>query len=623
VKERIVASLEAQKGFAMVLTLLITVIMTLLGVSFLLMAETENRIAENERLSSQAMFFAEAGTRLVESWLNSVYLGDSLILPSASIVDRTQRLIDDDGDPSTLPHPQDGSINWPRYKQNVDLDLDSADDIFHRPYRGDSYHSFLGTADGPDIRIDETASTAARDFLIDLSERLIPDFPGGAIQARISKIDVYGPPYINLGGAWTRYGLGTVAVEASLYKPDGAGGEHLLARRTVTAVMNEVPYYLPRGPLQAGGPVTFDGELSVHWGPVVAAGISELDAGFNGVARSLPREIPAGVNVDLLWAYNDNTKFAAYKTAAEGLGLGDPWLRYFSAGPITNAPNQDVQISVFSWDPADPVNNPLADVTSDSNLYQRMTATPFSRFDYDFWKRLAQSRHSRVHYYVWVEGSSFSENGYGPEKTFREITDGQEGIFFFDTRDGEAPRDDNGDGPFDNLTPEIVINGGTWSVKGVIFLNAERFQVSAANGRQVIFNPPGEPFQDKNADGKWDTGENWINLLYPASLADPFVADAADTVQDDGTAGVAPMWNRIGPDIPGLASLWGVLYTTGTYDASGTAVHYGSIIAEGGVVQSAGGTSNSSIYWDDRIPSDWPPRDWNLPRVFASNWDSE
>jgi hypothetical protein len=69
--------------------------------------------------------------------------------------------------------------------------------------------------------------------------------------------------------------------------------------------------------------------------------------------------------------------------------------------------------------------------------------------------------------------------------------------------------------------------------------------------------------------------------------------------------------------------LWGVLYTTGTYDASGTAVHYGSIIAEGGVVQSAGATSNSSIYWDDRIPSDWPPRDWNLPRVFASNWDSE
>ena len=63
-KERVVASLEAQKGFAMVLTLLITVIMTLLGVSFLLMAETENRIAENERLSSQAMFFAEAGPDL-------------------------------------------------------------------------------------------------------------------------------------------------------------------------------------------------------------------------------------------------------------------------------------------------------------------------------------------------------------------------------------------------------------------------------------------------------------------------------------------------------------------------------------------------------------------------------
>jgi len=84
-----------------------------------------------------------------------------------------------------------------------------------------------------------------------------------------------------------------------------------------------------------------------------------------------------------------------------------------------------------------------------------------------------------------------------------------------------------------------------------------------------------------------------------------------------------PIRNRLGPDIPGLASLWGILYTSGEYDATGTAVHYGSIIAAGGVVQSGGTASNSTIYWDDRIPSDWPPRDWNLPRVFATNWDSE
>jgi hypothetical protein len=622
VKERIVASLEAQKGFAMVLTLLITVIMTLLGVSFVLMAETENRIAENERLSSQVMFFAESGVRVVESWFNSAYLGDALILPTPGVVDRTQRLIDDDGDSSTPPHPQDGSTTWPRYKQNVDFDSDGADDVFERPYRGDLLHAFMGTLDGPDIVIDETASTAERNFLVDLSERLIPDFPGRGLQARISKIHVYGPPYVELGGAWTRYGMGTVAVEATIYKPDGAGGEHVYARRIVRAVMNEVPYYLPRGPLQAGGKVTFNHQLSVRWGPILAAGASDLDADFNAIPRSLPREFPVGVNTDLLWAYNDDTRFADYRNAAEGVGISDPWFRYFSAGPIADAPNSNVQLFPYSWVPPD-YPDTLPEPEYHSNLYQHMTATPFAPFDYDFWKRLAQSRHSRVHYYVWVEGSSFSENGHGPEMTFREITDGQEGIFFFDTRDGDPPVDENGDGVFDNLTPEIVINGGTWSMKGLIYLNAERFQVSTANGRQVIFNPPGEPFQDRDADGKWDVGENWINLFYPAALSDPFVVNAADTVQDDGIAGVVPIRNRLGPDIPGLASLWGILYTSGTYDATGTAVHYGSIIAEGGVVQSGGTLSNSTIYWDDRIPSDWPPRDWNLPRVFATNWDSK
>ena len=42
-----------ESGFAIVVVLLVIVILTLLGTSFLLMAETENRIAENERLSAQ------------------------------------------------------------------------------------------------------------------------------------------------------------------------------------------------------------------------------------------------------------------------------------------------------------------------------------------------------------------------------------------------------------------------------------------------------------------------------------------------------------------------------------------------------------------------------------------
>ena len=52
-----------ERGSAMIIAILVMVILTLLGISFLLMADTENRIAENEKLSAQALYFAEAGAR--------------------------------------------------------------------------------------------------------------------------------------------------------------------------------------------------------------------------------------------------------------------------------------------------------------------------------------------------------------------------------------------------------------------------------------------------------------------------------------------------------------------------------------------------------------------------------
>ena len=45
---------SSERGSALVISVLVMAIMTLLGISFLMMAETENQIAENEKLSAQA-----------------------------------------------------------------------------------------------------------------------------------------------------------------------------------------------------------------------------------------------------------------------------------------------------------------------------------------------------------------------------------------------------------------------------------------------------------------------------------------------------------------------------------------------------------------------------------------
>ena len=133
---------------------------------------------------------------MVESWFDTDFPSGALMPPPAGAIDLTLRKIDDDGDPSTIWHLQDGGT-WPRYKQNVDLNFDGSDDLFLRPYRGtvgDLRHSLLGIPpDGPDIRIDENASAQARTYLEDLSETLVPAYPAGGaagVRARISRIDI-------------------------------------------------------------------------------------------------------------------------------------------------------------------------------------------------------------------------------------------------------------------------------------------------------------------------------------------------------------------------------------------------------------------------------------------------
>ena len=230
-----------ERGSAMVIAMLVMVILTLLGISFLMMAETENRIAENEKLSSQALYASESAVRQVKRWFDRPGSTRNIINPPIAAVDRTLRLIDADGDPGTAPVAANGTTE-PYYKQAVDLDGDGTDDIFDRPYRGDPRHLLLGTEAGPDMRITETSS-AGRVFLTALSNRMLGNYPGvGDVRARIVEIDVYGPPYINLGGNWTRFGMATVKVTARIYRPLSGGQEEILAERMVKAVLNEMPY---------------------------------------------------------------------------------------------------------------------------------------------------------------------------------------------------------------------------------------------------------------------------------------------------------------------------------------------------------------------------------------------
>jgi hypothetical protein len=636
-----------ERGFAIVIVLLVIVVMIFLGTGFLFMGATENRIAENERLSMQALYAAETGTRVVQTWFDRPMSSANLVNPPLAVIDRSLRLIDADGDPATPPVAADGTTAAPYYKQGVDLDADGNDDVFDKPYRDALVDTLLGTEAGPDMRIDETASTAARNFLVALSSALFADYPGRGLQARVNLIDIYAPPYVQTGGGWVRHGMATVKIVAGVYLQQAGAAEKKIGERMVKVVLNEIPYNPGEalGPLHSCDTLTWDGEFTVFWGVTTSVNAADLHDNHDKLAVSLPRAptpghagaAPSiGPRVDVLWGYHSDADFLAYKAMIEGLPIQDPWMRVIVGGPLAEATSGAAQPWPFTWIPGFPFEDgdlPYHDWGQGPNPYPsnwdgchsnvfQLTPVDCPSFDYHLWKLIAQAG-ANAHYYAWHNGDEFREDGVGTARSFREITDQQTGLFFFDTTDGIAPHDDDGDGEYDNLTPMIKISGGRWGVRGMVYLNALSFQGKGVTGRTVQFRAPGEPFQDINTNGRWDFGENWINLDYPDDLDDQFDADAGDSLQDDGSHGGLAVRNKRGPVIEDEAILWGILYTNGYYDSTGNGTYYGTVISKQGIGETSPSAGTPEHYWDESLEDDFPPGDWGLPRVTITRWETD
>jgi type II secretory pathway pseudopilin PulG len=630
-----------ERGTALIVALLVMVIMTLLGIPFLMMGETENRIAENERLSLQALYAAESGARVVKRWFNRPGNPDNLINPPLAAIDREQRGIDEDGDPGTASVDADGSPEHPYYKQ-VD------DAVFRKPFRGSQVDALMGTEEGPDMRVDAADSTDAENFLRDLSDRLLGGYPSvdSGRRARISRIDIYGPPHVQVGGTWKRHGVGTVKVVAEVFQEYPDESEVVLAKRTVKIVLSELKASVPQlAAVNACDAVLWEGDLTVHWGPMVvsvsdpalepdlADPVTELDK----LPVSLPRVVPTSAQIDLLWGYDDSDNWNGYYLNTlewDGYEIQDPWMSFLSSTAIKDVdPMADQQPWPFpdwtppndlesgqipyqpypgSWDP-DPVASDW--VGTHSNYIQKLDDIGVTLecpvFDYTEWKEIAQSGGENVHYFTWAGNRDwFYENGEGPTR-LRDLMDGRTGLFFFDTADGNPPAPDGS-----NLTPSVNVHGGIWGVKGLVYLNTQVFRTVGATGRPTVFRPPGEPFHDTDQNGQWDPGELWVNLDYPDQLDEPFYAL-------NEVAPGARVHDSRGRAIYDNAVVEGILYTNGAFDSRSTGNYYGSVIAIGGIIEDTLTTDTPDIYWDAGLLTDWPPAEWGLDTVAISRWETD
>src|SRR5437867_3007930 len=92
------AAFPREKGSALVVALLIMVIMTLLGLAFVLVGETEAKIARNQRDFAQASFVSEGGARMVKKWFEAPNGTYAYMVPTVAQMNRTLRWVDDNND---------------------------------------------------------------------------------------------------------------------------------------------------------------------------------------------------------------------------------------------------------------------------------------------------------------------------------------------------------------------------------------------------------------------------------------------------------------------------------------------------------------------------------------------
>ena len=575
-----------ESGSALLATLLVGTALVLLGVTLLATTATERALAHNEQGTARARYAAEAAARAVKSWFELP--GGAPGFPADAKVFVRKRLIVDESDPYGSP-PKGGG---PEYKEGVDLDGDGHDDLFRAPYRGSSLHELLGSESGPDLRITDESALEA------LSRAVYGDAPE-LQDLRIQEIDVFAPPYVLRAGAWVRDGVGTIKVTAAVLRPHAGTAQGPLALRTARLVVNDVPYATPGLPLLAAcGNAELRGPAGLYWGTLEASGQLSMPEGF-AIVESLPRGLPGSTGEDRLFT-NDAAWLQAFAAAIAPGPLADPWVRLAASGSIVEAPSAAPQ--PYAGLPPPPPGTPSPWPCCDrSNLYQHQAWVHCPDYAYELWKSVARSGWRGAFYHAWdAAGGGFRSDGSGPVQSFEAVfaeAAGTPGLHFFDTRDGAPPRDDDGDGVPDNLTPPIEL-AGSWFARGFVFVNAASILVDGlVEGLVERHRAPGEPATT--------TQTAWIDLVHPALAGLPV------------DVGPPAAWDAVGPEFESSASFRGVLVTSGTFEARGGGTFIGAVSARALVLDGRIAPA-TRFFADPGLSGPWPPPGWALPRLVAT-----
>jgi hypothetical protein len=264
-----------QRGSALLASLMVIVGLSLLGLAFVAISETESAISINERNHTQTVALAESGARLVVQWFQ---FPDQMLtlnlMPANTNAFKTNRVV----------------ASYTGYYKP-----DPATKLCDLPFGPQEDDEFFGAEDSPDVIIDRSTA-AGRTFLDALNTKLLG--AEGTVDPRpageLTILKIYAPPLVGSvltapnpphffqGG--TRYGVATIMARAEKFdRPASVASRKSIALAECRIVVSQFPLPTPGGPLQSATALATNGNFNVHWGLVSSQQSLNLQKDYNNV----------------------------------------------------------------------------------------------------------------------------------------------------------------------------------------------------------------------------------------------------------------------------------------------------------------------------------------------------
>jgi hypothetical protein len=313
-----------QRGSALLAALMVIVGLSLLGLAFVAISETESSISINERNHTESVAVAEAGAKLVVQWFQDPVKMDSVhLLPANNVNFKNRRTIN-----ATNSY----------YKQTAGTKLCDL------PFGPKDEDEFFGAEDTADIVIDRTTADG-RAFLDDLNDRFLGTEGADARPAgEITMIKIFAPPIVGaslvpataphwyVGG--TRYGVATIMARAEKFdRPRSGTGANRksLALAECRIVISQFPTPQPAGPLQSATALATNGSFNVHWGMITSQQSLDLKKDYTAMPWFNawdPVQFQRGYDSSVQWAVNTHYRVGDVVRPTQAAITANPLLKF-------------------------------------------------------------------------------------------------------------------------------------------------------------------------------------------------------------------------------------------------------------------------------------------------------